>query len=305
MAAKILDGKKHSDSMIEEVSEMVGKITADGKRVPALAVIIVGNDPASQVYVRNKIRACERTGIKSIEHKISADATQDALNGLIDALNMDGAVDGILLQLPLPKHLDSKLALLRIAPTKDVDGLHPFNQGLLLQGVKGLRPCTPGAVMHMLKAYSVAMKGMKAVVIGRSDIVGKPMAFMLLEEHATITIAHSRTQNLPDVCREADILVAAVGKPGMVEGDWIKPGSVVVDVGINEVTDEVDAAKILASEPKKLETLKDKGRVLCGDVRFGEAAKVAGAITPVPGGVGPLTIAGLMMNTLMAYNSNS
>ena len=300
MAAEILDGKKHADGMIEEVRARVAEITSRGKRAPALAVVLVGDDPASQVYVRNKVTACSRTGIRSIEHRLNAGATQGEINTLVDSLNADDSVDGILVQLPLPKHVDAKSVLLRISPAKDVDGLHPYNQGLLLQGAKGLRPCTPSAVMHMLKAHGVPMKGVRAVVIGRSEIVGKPMAFMLLEEHATVTIAHSRTQDLPGLCRQADILVAAVGRPGMVEGSWIKPGAVVVDVGINEVADELLAAKIMANEPKKLETLKTKGRVLCGDVRFGEALHTAGSITPVPGGVGPLTIAGLMMNTLFA-----
>jgi len=300
MSAEILDGKKHADGMIEEVRARVAENTSKENRPPALAVVLVGDDPASQRYVRNKVMACGRTGIRSIEHRLNADATQGEINNLIDSLNADGLVDGILVQLPLPKHLDAKSALLRVSPAKDVDGLHPYNQGLLLQGAKGLRPCTPSAVMHMLKAYNIPMKGVRAVVIGRSEIVGKPMAFMLLEEHATVTMAHSRTQDLPELCRQADILVAAVGKPGMVEGSWIKPGAVVVDVGINEITDEALAAVIMASETKKLETLKTKGGVLCGDVRFGEALHVAGAITPVPGGVGPLTIAGLMMNTLFA-----
>ena len=304
MTAIILDGKKHADSMFEDVMAGVGQILDKGGRAPALAVIIVGDDPASHVYVNNKVRACERTGIKSIEHRLEDDTTQEALICLIDTLNADNEIDGILLQLPLPKHLDAKSALLHIAPAKDVDGLHPYNQGLLLQGAKGLRPCTPCAVMHMLKAYDISMKGARAVVIGRSDIVGKPMAFMLLEEHATVTIAHSRTQNLPDVCRNADILVAAVGKPGMVGGSWVRSGAVVIDVGINQVTDPAEATKILAMEPKKIDTLKAKGRVLCGDVRYGEAVEVAGAITPVPGGVGPLTIAGLMTNTLLAYRNN-
>jgi len=301
MVSEILDGKKHADSMTEEVRAKVAEIAASGKRNPALAVVLVGDDPASHVYVRNKVAACERTGIRSIEHKLNADTTQKAISDLIDSLNADDSIDGILVQLPLPKHLDVKSVLLRINPAKDADGLHPYNQGLLLQGAKGLRPCTPSAVMHMLKAYDVAMKGVRAVVIGRSELVGKPMAFMLLEEHATVTIAHSRTQNLPGLCREADILVTAIGRPGMVEGNWIKPGAVVVDVGINEITDEAEAAKIMANEPKKLESLRTKGRVLYGDVRFGEAKQIAGAITPVPGGVGPLTTAGLMMNTLYAY----
>ena len=303
MTAEILDGKKYAGDMLDEVGKIVAEITATGKRPPSLAVVLVGSDPASRVYVRNKVAACERTGIKSIEHTLPAHATQGALCGLIDSLNADDSVDGVLLQLPLPLHLEAKPLLLRIDPAKDVDGLHPYNQGLLLQGAKGLRPCTPSAVMHMLKKSGVAMKGASAVVIGRSDIVGKPMAFMLLEEHATVTVAHSRTQDLPEICRRADILVAAVGRAGMVEGHWIKPCATVVDVGINEVTDENVAAAILTHDPKKLETLKAKGRVLCGDVRFGEAVKVAGAITPVPGGVGLLTVAGLMMNTLYAYQA--
>jgi methylenetetrahydrofolate dehydrogenase (NADP+)/methenyltetrahydrofolate cyclohydrolase len=301
VTAEILDGKKYADGMIEEVGAKVSQIIADGKRPPALAVAIVGSDPASQRYVRNKVAACGRTGIKSIECSLSADVPQEALNGIVDSLNADDSIDGILVQLPLPKHMDSKSVLHRVDPRKDVDGFHPYNQGLLLQGAKGLRPCTPSAVMHMLRAYGVAMKGARAVVTGRSEIVGKPMAFMLLEEHATVTIAHSRTQDLRGLCREADILVAAAGRAGMVEGSWVKPGAVVIDVGINEVTDEAEAVKIFANEPQKLETLKKKGRALCGDVRFGEAAQIAGAITPVPGGVGPLTIAGLMMNTLYAY----
>jgi len=305
MTAEILDGKKHADIMLEEVRANVAKIVASGRRAPALAVILVGDDPASQVYVRNKFAACERVGIKSIEYKLEADASQGTLNHTIDSLNADKSVDGILVQLPLPKHMDSKSVLLHIDPAKDVDGLHPYNQGFLLQAVKGLRPCTPSAVMHMLIEYGVPIKGARAVVIGRSDIVGKPMALMLLEEHATVTIAHSRTRNLPSICREADILVAAIGRPGMVEGDWIKPGAVVIDVGMNEVAYELEAARIMANEPKKLETLRAKGRVLYGDIRFGEAIQTASAITPVPGGVGPLTVAGLMMNTLYAYEATS
>ncbi|MCE1229574.1 MAG: bifunctional methylenetetrahydrofolate dehydrogenase/methenyltetrahydrofolate cyclohydrolase FolD [Firmicutes bacterium] len=298
--AQILDGKAHADRMLAEVKRGVEARVASGKRPPCLAVVLVGDDPASQVYVRGKVKACQETGITSVEHRLSADASQEEVNGLIDRLNADAGVDGILVQLPLPKGLDSKEALHRIAPPKDVDGFHPLNQGLLLEGLPGLRPCTPSAVMNMLKAYGLELKGQRAVVLGRSEIVGKPMALMLLEEHATVTIAHSRTKDLPAVCREADLLVAAVGRPGLVEGSWIKPGAVVVDVGINRVEDLELATRIFAKEPKKLETLKAKGGVLCGDVRFGEAMEVARAVTPVPGGVGPLTIAGLMMNTLQA-----
>ncbi len=296
----VLDGKSHADRMLETVRQAVEARTAAGRRAPALAVVLVGGDPASQVYVRGKVAACARTGIRSLEFRLSGDATQAEVDALVDRLNADPEIDGILIQLPLPKPLDTQSVLQRIAPAKDVDGFHPVNQGLLLQGTPGLRPCTPSAVMSMLKAYGVEMKGRRAVVLGRSEIVGKPMALMLLEEHATVTIAHSRTQDLPAVCREADILVAAVGRPGLVEGAWIKPGAVVVDVGINRVEDEALAARIFAKEPKKLETLRAKGGVLCGDVRYGEASEVAGAITPVPGGVGPLTIAGLMANTLQA-----
>ncbi len=298
--AQILDGKAHADRMLADVKKSVEARTSAGKRPPCLAVVLVGGDPASQVYVRGKVKACAETGIHSLEHRLPPEATQAEVDALIDCLNADSEVDGILVQLPLPKGLDSKSALHRIAPAKDVDGFHPMNQGLLLEGLPGLRPCTPSAVMNMLKTYGVAMKGARAVVLGRSEIVGKPMALMLLEEHATVTIAHSRTVDLPSVCREADILVAAVGRPGMVEGSWIKPGAVVVDVGINRVEDLDLGAQIFKCEPKKLETLQTKGGVLCGDVRFGEAMEVAGAVTPVPGGVGPLTIAGLMMNTLQA-----
>ena len=264
----------------------------------------MGDDPASQVYVRGKIAACGRTGISSREHRIPGDTSQAQLEALIGELNQDPGVDGILVQLPLPGGLDAKRALRGIDPAKDVDGLHPVNQGLLLGGQPGLRPCTPSACISMLKAYGIVLKGRRAVVLGRSDIVGKPISLMLLEEQATVTIAHSRTPDLPGLCREADLLVAAVGRPGLVEGSWIKPGATVVDVGINRVEDLELGARIFQADPRKLETLRTRGGVLCGDVRYGEAAAVAGAITPVPGGVGPLTIAGLMANTLQACEAS-
>ena len=298
--ATILDGKAHADRMLELVRLGVEDRKARGLRAPALAVVLVGDDPASHVYVRNKAAACARVGITSIEHRLAADTHQEVLDTLIDQLNADSEVDGILVQLPLPKGLDSKEALHRISPAKDVDGFHPINQGLLLEGLPGLRPCTPTACMSLLAHHGLQLKGLRAVVLGRSEIVGKPMALMLLEQHATVTIAHSRTQDLPSVCREADLLVAAVGRPGLVEGSWIKPGAVVVDVGINRVEDLALGERIFAAEPRKLEVLKAKGAVLCGDVRFGEAMQVASAVTPVPGGVGPLTIAGLLANTLTA-----
>jgi len=286
----ILDGKAHADKMLAEVTAAVEARTAQGLRPPCLAVVIVGDDPASHVYVRGKVAACARTGIRSIEHRLAADTRQEDLDEIIVRLNADPGVDGILVQLPLPAGLDSKRALHGIDPAKDVDGFHPVNQGLLLEGLPGLRPCTPSACMSMIKAYGVELKGTRAVVLGRSEIVGKPM----------VTIAHSRTRDLPALCREADLLVAAVGRPGMVEGSWIKPGAVVLDVGINRVEDLALGERIFQADPGKLATLRAKGGVLCGDVRYAEAALVAGAITPVPGGVGPLTIAGLMANTLQA-----
>jgi methylenetetrahydrofolate dehydrogenase (NADP+)/methenyltetrahydrofolate cyclohydrolase len=298
--ATILDGKAHADRMLEAVRLGVEARAARGLRAPALAVVLVGEDPASQVYVRNKAAACTKVGITSIEHHLAAHTPQAELDSLIGRLNADPGVDGILVQLPLPKGLDSKRALHLISPAKDVDGFHPYNQGLLLEGLPGLRPCTPSACMSLLAHHGVALKGLHAVVLGRSEIVGKPMALMLLEQHATVTIAHSRTRDLPAVCREADLLVAAVGRPGLVEGSWIKPGAVVVDVGINRVEDLALGERIFTGEPKKMENLRAKGAVLCGDVRFGECMLVASAVTPVPGGVGPLTIAGLMTNTLLA-----
>jgi len=301
----ILDGKRHADQMLGEVQAEVEARTAQGLRAPCLAVVLVGEDPASQVYVRGKVAACARTGIRSLEHRLAPDVAQADLDHLIQTLNRDPGVDGILVQLPLPKGLDAKRALHGIDPGKDVDGFHPMNQGLLLEGLPGLRPCTPSACMSMLKAYGIPLKGQRAVVLGRSEIVGKPMALMLLEEHATVTIAHSRTRDLPAVCREADLLVAAVGRPGFVEGSWLKPGAVVVDVGINRVVDLALGEVIFQADPGKLETLRAKGGVLCGDVRYGECAAVASAITPVPGGVGPLTIAGLMANTLQACKART
>ena len=297
---QILDGKVHANRMLEHVTTCVQARLAKGLRAPCLAVVLVGEDPASQVYVRGKVADCARTGIRSIEHRPAADLSQAELNAIIDALNADPDVDGLLVQLPLPKGLNAKEALHRIDPAKDVDGFHPMNQGLLLEGLPGLRPCTPTACMNMLEAHGVEMKGKRAVVLGRSEIVGKPMALMLLEKHATVTIAHSRTADLPAICREADILVAAVGRPGLVEGSWIKPGAIVVDVGINKVGEQALAERIFAKDARKLETFRTKGVVTCGDVRFAEAMEIAAAVTPVPGGVGLLTRAGLLLNTLQA-----
>lgn len=296
----ILDGKAHAEKMLLHVESIVKQRTENGLRAPCLAVVIIGDDPASQVYVRGKINACKKTGIHSVERYLPASTSQIELESIIDQLNCDTKIDGILLQLPLPQGLNFKKAISRINFKKDVDGLHPWNQGLLMTGQDGLRPCTPLACISMLKEYNIAMKGKKAVVVGRSEIVGKPISLMLLAEHATVSIAHSMTVNLPDLCRESDIIIAAVGIPGLIEGDWIKPGAVVVDVGINRV-DNLELGKIIFhNDKKKLNNLKEHGSVLCGDVRFGEAINNASAITPVPGGVGPLTIAGLMTNTIQA-----
>src|SRR5690348_3678532 len=272
-------------------------------RPPGLAVVLAGNNPASEVYVRSKTATAEGLGIYNETLTPAPSITTDELKDLIRSLNARAEIDGILVQLPLPAHIDSDTVLLTVSPDKDVDGFHPYNAGLLATGRSGLRPCTPAGIIQMLRRYEIPVAGKNAVVVGRSDIVGKPMALMLLEANATVTICHSRTRDLPSVCREADLLVAAVGRPGMVEGSWIKPGAVVVDVGINRVEDLALGERIFAAEPEKLARLREKGHVLSGDVRFGEALEVASAVTPVPGGVGPLTIAGLMRNTLQAANA--
>ncbi|MHA1528911.1 MAG: bifunctional methylenetetrahydrofolate dehydrogenase/methenyltetrahydrofolate cyclohydrolase, partial [Alphaproteobacteria bacterium] len=252
---------------------------------PGLAVVLVGEDPASQVYVRSKGKKTVETGMNSFEHKLDADTSEADLLALIDQLNNDPAVHGILVQLPLPKHIDSDMVLNAIDPAKDADGFHISNVGLLGTGQKAMVPCTPLGSLMMLRDRLGSLSGLNAVVVGRSNIVGKPMAQLLLKDHCTVTIAHSRTRDLPGVCRGADILVAAVGRPEMVKGDWIKPGATVIDVGINRVP-----------APEKGE---GKHR-LVGDVEFASAVQVAGAITPVPGGVGPMTIACLLANTLTA-----
>ena len=250
---------------------------------PGLAVVLVGEDPASQVYVRSKARQTVQAGMRSFEHKLPADTAQETLLALVQALNADPAVHGILVQLPLPKHLDADAVIARIDPDKDVDGLHVVNAGRLAAGLKGLVPCTPLGCLLLLKDALGDLSGLEAVVIGRSNLVGKPIAQLLLQQNCTVTMAHSRTRDLPEVCRRADILVAAIGKPEMVLGDWIKPGATVIDVGINRVP---------GAEPGKTK--------LVGDVAFAEAQGIAGRITPVPGGVGPMTIACLLRNTVTA-----
>jgi len=282
MAAKIIDGRNFAAGILAEVTAEVSAIRAAGGRVPGLAVVLVGEDPASQVYVRNKARTTKESGMESFEYRLDVGTSEAALLSLIAELNDDPRVDGILVQLPLPKHIDSARVLDAISPDKDVDGFHVLNAGRLATGLPGLVPCTPLGCLLMLKHELGDLSGLRAVVLGRSNIVGKPMAALLLAESCTVTIAHSRTRDLEAVCREADILVAAVGRPEMVRGSWVKPGATVIDVGINRVPGDAGKTKLV------------------GDVAFAEAADVAGRITPVPGGVGPMTIACLLRNTLAA-----
>ncbi|MFU1477697.1 bifunctional methylenetetrahydrofolate dehydrogenase/methenyltetrahydrofolate cyclohydrolase FolD [Roseovarius sp. C7] len=281
MTAKIIDGKAFAATIREKVAGHVARLKEEHGITPGLAVVLVGEDPASQVYVRSKGKQTVETGMNSFEHKLDADTSEADLLALIEKLNNDASVHGILVQLPLPKHLDEDLVINAISPEKDVDGFHISNVGLLGTGQKSMVPCTPLGSLMMLRDHHGSLSGMDAVVIGRSNIVGKPMAQLLLGDSCTVTIAHSRTKDLPEVVRRADIVVAAVGRPEMVPGDWIKEGATVIDVGINRIE-------------------RDGKNVLVGDVDFASAKEVAGAITPVPGGVGPMTIACLLANTVTA-----
>ena len=283
MTAQIIDGAAVAARLRQTIGLRVTALAAQYGRAPGLAVVLVGEDPASQVYVRNKGKATVEVGMLSFEHKLDATTSESDLLDLVARLNADTRVDGILVQLPLPKHINADRVLLAIDPDKDVDGFHPINAGRLMTGQNGLVPCTPSGCMLLLKEVLPALSGLHAVVVGRSNIVGKPIAQLLLQADCTVTIAHSRSRDLPAMCRSADILVAAVGKPEMIRGDWIKPGAVVIDVGIN---------RIPAAEGKTR---------LVGDVATQEALSHAAAITPVPGGVGPMTIACLLNNTLIAF----
>ena len=283
--AKIIDGKAFAANLRESLTRKADVLKKEHGLVPGLAVVLVGEDPASQVYVRNKGKQTVEVGYQSFEHKFDATTPEADLLALVKKLNKDDAVHGILVQLPLPDHMDSQKVLDSINPAKDVDGFHAINTGRLWSGMEALVPCTPLGCSLMLKDTLSNLSGLNAVIVGRSNIVGKPMAALLIKESCTVTICHSRTKDLPAVCREADILVAAVGRAEMVRGDWVKPGATVIDVGINRI----DAPE------------KGEGKTrLVGDVAFDEAVKVAGAITPVPGGVGPMTIACLLVNTLTA-----
>lgn len=286
--ATLIDGKAFSAALVERVGAAVARLEAAHGVKPGLAVVIVGEDPASQIYVRNKGETTLRAGMRSDTHRLAESTGQDELLALIAQLNAEAGIHGILVQLPLPAHIDATVVLDAISPDKDVDGFHVVNAGRLAVGLPGLVPCTPLGCLMLLKDQLGDLSGLNAVIVGRSNIVGKPMAQLLLAESCTVTIAHSRTRDLPEVCRRADILVAAVGRPEMIKGDWIKPGATVIDVGINRVP---------SADPVK--AAEGKTRVF-GDVAFKEAVEVAGRITPVPGGVGPMTIACLLANTYSA-----
>jgi methylenetetrahydrofolate dehydrogenase (NADP+)/methenyltetrahydrofolate cyclohydrolase len=302
MPARILDGTKIASDIRSEVAAEVKTMVAAGVR-PGLAVILAGHNSASEIYVRGKVKACEEVGIYSEQHTPPETATTAELLGLVEELNRRDEVDGILVQLPLPPQVDSKRILMAVDPVKDVDGFHPVNVGFLSTQRPGLVPCTPAGVIEILKRSHIPIAGQEAVVVGRSDIVGKPAAMLLLNANATVTVCHSKTRDLPGVCRRADILIAAIGRAGMITCDFVKPGCTVIDVGMNKVTDFAEFQLLFGSgsakNAQREATFRNKGSILVGDVHP-EVAEVAGALTPVPGGVGPLTIAMLMYNTVKA-----
>ena len=298
MAAVILDGTRIAQDIRGEVAAEVKTMVAAGVR-PGLAVVLVGHNPASEIYVRGKVKACEEVGIYSEQLTPPESATTAELLGVIEGLNRRDEIDGILVQLPLPAHVDAKKVLLAVDPAKDVDGFHPMNVGFLSTQRPGLVPCTPAGVIEILKRSQIPIAGREAVVVGRSDIVGKPAAMLLLNANATVTICHSKTHDPPGVCRRADILIAAIGRAGMITRDFVKPGATVIDVGMNTVTDATEFQRFFAGNAKREEGFRKRGSTLMGDVHP-EVAELAGAMTPVPGGVGPLTIAMLMFNTVKA-----
>ncbi|MFH1176777.1 MAG: bifunctional 5,10-methylenetetrahydrofolate dehydrogenase/5,10-methenyltetrahydrofolate cyclohydrolase [Acidobacteriota bacterium] len=299
MSAMVLDGQKVAAELRQGVAREVAELAAGGAP-PRLDAILVGDDPASGVYVGAKARACQEVGIRSETRRLPATTTPAELRRVIGDLNADAGVDGILLQLPLPAPLESRAFLDLIDPAKDVDGFHPANVGLLHQGRPRFVPCTPAGIIALLDAYGIALEGRRAVVLGRSEIVGKPMAALLLARHATVTICHSRSRDLAAICREAELLIAAIGKPALVTGEFVRAGATVVDVGVNRVESAELVARLYPGDAGRLSQVAKKGYTLVGDVDFVPVSEVAGAITPVPGGVGPLTIAGLLRNTVTA-----
>jgi methylenetetrahydrofolate dehydrogenase (NADP+) / methenyltetrahydrofolate cyclohydrolase len=298
LAARILNSIAIRDQIYAELKQDIAALGAAGIR-PGLAAVLVGENPASQIYVRSKIAACEQLGLGSWLHAPAAAVTTDEMLAVVEELNARDEVDGILVQLPLPPQVDTKRVLEAVDPAKDVDGFHPVNLGRLVSGRAGLVACTPAGCMEILRRSGIPIERADAVVVGRSDIVGKPMALLLMHANATVTICHSKTRDLPDSVRRADIVIAAIGRAAMIEPDWVRPGATVIDVGINRISDATEAQRIFANFPAKLAQFHEKGSVLVGDVHPG-VAEVAGAVTPVPGGVGPLTIAMLMSNTVKA-----
>jgi methylenetetrahydrofolate dehydrogenase (NADP+)/methenyltetrahydrofolate cyclohydrolase len=298
MAARILDGNKIAADIRAEMASEVTALTAAGMR-PGLAVILVGNNPASEIYVRGKVKSCEELGIYSEKHTPPDSVSTEELLDLVNDLNQRDEIDGILVQLPLPSQVDSKKVLMAVDPAKDVDGFHPVNVGFLSTQRPGLVPCTPAGIIEILKRSNIPIASQEAVVVGRSDIVGKPTAMLLINSNATVTVCHSKTRDLPGVCRRADILVAAIGRAGMVTRDFVRPGATVIDVGMNKISDRAEFDKFFKGNEKREQVFASKGSTLIGDVHP-EVAEIAGAITPVPGGVGPLTIAMLMVNTVRA-----
>jgi methylenetetrahydrofolate dehydrogenase (NADP+)/methenyltetrahydrofolate cyclohydrolase len=298
LAARILNGSAIREQIYGELAEEIASLAAAGIR-PGLAAVLVGDNPASQLYVNSKIAACGKLGLASFMLTPAASITTDELLTVIDGLNRRDSVDGILVQMPLPPQVDAKKVLDAVDPAKDVDGFHPINVGKLVAGRPNLVACTPAGVMEIFRRSRIAVEGANSVVMGRSDIVGKPMALLLLHASATVTVCHSKTVNLPETVRRADIVVAAMGRAAMVTAEYIRPGATVIDVGQNVITDKAEAERIFADFPEKIDAFRAKGSVLVGDVHP-EVVKVAGALTPVPGGVGPLTIAMLMSNTVKA-----
>lgn len=301
MTAQILDGKALAGRIRERLATEAAELAETTGRPPGLAVVLVGDDPASSVYVRNKEKAAQQAGFHSVVERLDASASQHQVLDTVSRLAASPDIDGMLVQLPLPEGMDTEAVQRAVPPAMDVDGFHPENAGRLLLGRDdGLISCTPRGVMALIEEAGVELRGREAVVVGRSNIVGKPVSLLLLSQHATVTMCHSRTRDLGEVCRRADVLIASVGKPGLIRGEHVKPGAVVIDVGINRITDAAQAEDLLSGQDKRLERFRKKGHALVGDVHYGEAREPAAAITPVPGGVGPLTVAMLLDNTLVA-----